>query len=100
MLQLLVRDPSRRIGSNGVDELRSHPFFDGIDWDAIRERKVPAPETIVNEVCFRCSSSICGGDCGLGLRAFDSRHGFNMARVWWMIVMPLRVVTECCLLLW
>eukprot|EP01135_Chromosphaera_perkinsii_P009560 Nk52_evm10s1810 gene=Nk52_evmTU10s1810 len=27
----------RRIGNDGVEEIKQHPFFDGFDWDNIRE---------------------------------------------------------------
>ncbi|KAK4529716.1 hypothetical protein CCYA_CCYA02G0573 [Cyanidiococcus yangmingshanensis] len=42
---LLTRDPSRRLGTgpNGVMAIKTHPFFDGIDWDALLRREVPAP---------------------------------------------------------
>ena len=41
---LLNRDPTTRIGSSKQDgsELRSHPFFAGIDWQAL-ERKITIP---------------------------------------------------------
>ncbi|EDO14526.1 hypothetical protein Kpol_265p1 [Vanderwaltozyma polyspora DSM 70294] len=41
---LLNRNPNHRLGS--VDdgrELRAHPFFADIDWDALREKKIPPP---------------------------------------------------------
>lgn len=31
-------EPEKRIGHNGVEEIKKHPFFDGCDWDHIRER--------------------------------------------------------------
>lgn len=31
----------KRIGSNGVDEIKAHPFFEGIDWKNIRETTPP-----------------------------------------------------------
>merc|ERR1711920_253138 len=47
--QLLTKDPSKRLGcrsgSGGVDEIKNHPFFKGIDWDLLYQKKHPnAPE--------------------------------------------------------
>ena len=33
----LVCVSSERLGNNGVDDFRPHPFFEGIDWDNILE---------------------------------------------------------------
>jgi hypothetical protein len=30
-----VSEPDERLGSNGFDEIKSHPFFEGIDWKGI-----------------------------------------------------------------
>eukprot|EP00768_Dysnectes_brevis_P007921 gnl/Dysnectes_brevis/690_a761_2746.p1 GENE.gnl/Dysnectes_brevis/690_a761_2746~~gnl/Dysnectes_brevis/690_a761_2746.p1 ORF type:complete len:516 (+),score=139.23 gnl/Dysnectes_brevis/690_a761_2746:1111-2658(+) len=37
---LLVRDPRRRLGSRkgGVEELKQHPWFRGLDWDRLYRR--------------------------------------------------------------
>ncbi|KZT74282.1 hypothetical protein DAEQUDRAFT_761156 [Daedalea quercina L-15889] len=35
MQRLMTQDPSRRLGANGADEVRDHPFFAGIDWDKV-----------------------------------------------------------------
>uniref|UniRef100_A0A2D4I656 non-specific serine/threonine protein kinase n=2 Tax=Micrurus lemniscatus lemniscatus TaxID=129467 RepID=A0A2D4I656_MICLE len=37
-------DAENRVGSNGVEEIKSHAFFEGVDWAHIRER--PAAITI------------------------------------------------------
>lgn len=37
----LLRNPSDRLGCRGVEEIKRHPFFKGIDWERIR--KSPAP---------------------------------------------------------
>lgn len=42
---LFVKDPQKRLGSgpNGVKEIKSHPFFKNIDWDAILKKKIKPP---------------------------------------------------------
>ena len=38
-----------RLGINGVDEIKKHPFFKGIDWDNIRNVKAPFFPYIEND---------------------------------------------------
>lgn len=33
--RLLILDPTQRLGANGADEVKRHPFFAGIDWNAV-----------------------------------------------------------------
>ncbi|ORX74609.1 hypothetical protein DL89DRAFT_254418 [Linderina pennispora] len=33
--KLLTRDPKRRLGYNGAAEVKSHPFFQSVNWDTI-----------------------------------------------------------------
>lgn len=40
---LLERNPDRRLGSKGAPSLREHPFFRGIDWDALEACKIEPP---------------------------------------------------------
>ncbi|TFY55354.1 hypothetical protein EVG20_g9348, partial [Dentipellis fragilis] len=35
MERLLTLDPSRRLGANGADEVKAHPFFASIEWDKV-----------------------------------------------------------------
>ncbi|KAL6941921.1 hypothetical protein ACO0QE_003083 [Hanseniaspora vineae] len=37
--KLLVLDPSRRLGANGVGEITSHPYFKGFDWSKVYEEE-------------------------------------------------------------
>ena len=46
--RLLERDGKRRLGASGSEEVRSHPFFGSVDWEAMRERRVRPP-------CVVCS---------------------------------------------
>jgi len=39
---LLQRDPRERLGNmeDGVEEIKNHSFFDGIDWEALARREI------------------------------------------------------------
>jgi hypothetical protein len=39
----LNRNPLKRLGANGGQEVRSHPFFASIDWDALYRRNIQPP---------------------------------------------------------
>ena len=43
--KLLDRNPLTRLGSGPSDaeEIKSHPFFAGLDWDALLHKKIPPP---------------------------------------------------------
>jgi protein-serine/threonine kinase len=28
----MICEPENRLGRNGVDEIKDHPFFEGMDW--------------------------------------------------------------------
>jgi len=42
---LLQRDVDKRVGcrGSGADELKEHPFFEGIDWNVVYQQKYPPP---------------------------------------------------------
>merc|ERR1719266_2925444 len=42
---LLQRDVDKRLGckGSGADELKDHPFFNGIDWNVVYQQKYPPP---------------------------------------------------------
>lgn len=42
-LQRLICDPGDRLGKNGVSEIKSHPWFAGVDFDNIRSQEAPFP---------------------------------------------------------
>jgi len=39
--KLLNPDPEARLGSNGWEEIKNHPFFKGVDWSRIHEETPP-----------------------------------------------------------
>ncbi|XP_063982067.1 ribosomal protein S6 kinase 2 beta [Diachasmimorpha longicaudata] len=40
---LFKRNPTNRLGSKGVDEIKNHAFFASIDWQALYQKKVKPP---------------------------------------------------------
>jgi hypothetical protein len=45
ILQLLVKDTSRRFGcgKSGAAEIKNHKFFQGVDWSRLRRKEIRAP---------------------------------------------------------
>ncbi|CAD8135973.1 unnamed protein product [Paramecium octaurelia] len=41
--QLLQRKPQNRLGSNGPDEVKEHPWFKDFDWEKLENKKILAP---------------------------------------------------------
>eukprot|EP01104_Vermistella_antarctica_P008113 TRINITY_DN2029_c0_g1_i1.p1 TRINITY_DN2029_c0_g1~~TRINITY_DN2029_c0_g1_i1.p1 ORF type:complete len:513 (+),score=151.78 TRINITY_DN2029_c0_g1_i1:170-1708(+) len=41
LIMRLLSDQSERIGRNGVEDIKAHPFFKGVDWNDIRLCKAP-----------------------------------------------------------
>eukprot|EP00826_Nyctotherus_ovalis_P020507 TRINITY_DN16451_c0_g1_i1.p1 TRINITY_DN16451_c0_g1~~TRINITY_DN16451_c0_g1_i1.p1 ORF type:complete len:171 (-),score=51.21 TRINITY_DN16451_c0_g1_i1:42-554(-) len=39
--KLLSKDPEKRLGMKGAEEVKAHPFFNGISWAALRENEPP-----------------------------------------------------------
>ena len=47
LLVLMIFAIDERLGVNGVEEIKFHPFFAGVDWKRIRDKKPPnVPEVI------------------------------------------------------
>lgn len=38
--RLLDRDPARRLGANGAAEIKSHRFFETVDWRRLLQKKI------------------------------------------------------------
>ena len=40
LIGLLKRNPRDRLGTNGIEEIKGHIFFDGMDWESLLARKI------------------------------------------------------------
>ncbi len=41
LIYKMINNKNIRLGKNGSNEIKKHPFFKGTDWDNIREQKAP-----------------------------------------------------------
>ena len=41
LIKKLMSEYQDRLGKNGVDEIKSHPFFENVDWKNLRKTKPP-----------------------------------------------------------
>jgi len=46
ILKRLLCDAEHRLGANGMDEIKNHPFFEGIDWENMRQMQAPYIPTL------------------------------------------------------
>merc|ERR1711915_903675 len=43
MQQLCKMNPWERLGYGGMHEIKTHPWFDGFDWQSLKRRTMPSP---------------------------------------------------------
>ena len=60
--QLLNKEPALRIGAHDINELKTHPYFDGIDWTNLYQTKVPFDSTPARRNRKKVSSSNAHND--------------------------------------
>jgi serum/glucocorticoid-regulated kinase 2 len=51
LTKMLDRDPAKRLGANGAEEIKRHKFFDDINWVKLNARKYTPPFR-PDVVCF------------------------------------------------
>jgi hypothetical protein len=50
ILQRLICDSDCRLGRNGSEEIKAHPFFKDVDWETMRQLKAPYIPQIKSEI--------------------------------------------------
>ncbi|KAL5463905.1 hypothetical protein EMCRGX_G032854 [Ephydatia muelleri] len=43
LLSLLEKDPSKRLGATGAEEIKKHPWFHEVDWNKVLGKELPVP---------------------------------------------------------
>jgi serine/threonine kinase 32 len=41
--QTIQRKPQNRLGNNGPQEVKAHPWFKGVDWEKLKAKKLTSP---------------------------------------------------------
>lgn len=41
LIKRFLSDPFERLGIHGIDEIKKHPFFRGVNWDTLRSQPAP-----------------------------------------------------------
>ena len=49
LIYKLISNKNNRLGKNGVEEIKKHPFFSDINWDNVRNMKAPFIPYLENE---------------------------------------------------
>jgi serine/threonine protein kinase len=69
MTQLLIKDPAQRLGTKaGAEEIKKHPWFDGINWALLRHQQPPY-------VPRRSAAAAAAGAAGSGNASADGMPG-------------------------
>jgi len=57
LIRLLDRDPAKRLGANGAAEIKSHRFFESIDWRRLLQKKIQPTfrPNVVSNLVITCS---------------------------------------------
>ena len=50
LIESLLCDVEVRLGTNGVDEIKQHSFFEGVNWTNIYEEQAPYVPTVTGEL--------------------------------------------------
>lgn len=49
-LKLLEVDENERLGSKGIDSVKSHKWFDGVNWDNVKNGSCTVPQEILTRI--------------------------------------------------
>ncbi|CAD8158460.1 unnamed protein product [Paramecium pentaurelia] len=88
--KILVRNPQERLGSQSMADLKSHPFFKGIEWDKLFQMQAPQPKV----VSVKSVEKSIDPDLQLGGKRKSKLkfYGVVQFKIGWFIYRPLDLV--------
>ncbi|KAM1727229.1 hypothetical protein ACFX12_017898 [Malus domestica] len=78
--KLLEVDENTRLGSQGYESVKRHPWFDGMDWEGIKDSSLPVPHEITSRITQHLGSH--SEDCSVPLGS-PSRNGEELDTPEW-----------------
>ncbi len=72
-----MSDSETRLGRNGAEEVKSHPYFRGIDWDRVREMQAPNVPQVTSEISAENFDKFDEDKLAMEDRKFHKRHGIG-----------------------
>ena len=74
LIQLLLRNPQVRLGVNGIEEVRNHPWLADVEWERIEQKKLKAPfKPIVIPLLPRASTRTTNPTNSRSLKTLSSK---------------------------
>ncbi|KAH1234314.1 Protein phosphatase 2C and cyclic nucleotide-binding/kinase domain-containing protein [Glycine max] len=62
--KLLEVEENTRLGSQGPDSVKNHPWFNGVEWEGIRNHTFPVPQEIISRITQHLE--VHSEDCSTG----------------------------------
>jgi serine/threonine kinase 38 len=78
LLKRMITDSDSRLGRNGADEIKVHPFFEGIDWNKLKLMRPPYIPNVASEISAENFDKF---DEEEPFYAGDKKKGFNGKRI-------------------
>lgn len=50
ILKRMITDSDNRLGRNGAEEIKAHPFFEGVEWSKLRQMRPPYIPKVSSEI--------------------------------------------------
>lgn len=72
-----MSDAETRLGRNGAEEVKNHPYFRGIDWDNVRGMQVPNVPQVTSEISAENFDKFDEDKLAMEDRKYHKRHGIG-----------------------